>query len=215
MKKALEADPENSRLMASAAYWYASRGLNDKAIEYAQKAIKLEPRNVWSYIAQARALTAQKRPLDAEKTLLAARQYSDFPTLDYELASVRLTAGLYREAAETLKRSFVVNQDGAIETYLGNRILADAGTFSELLSLERRVGLFETQAADSEENAAKLKALLAFNQRLEAKDVAEEDLAQAAEEFARGSDNMRLHRQLFAASRLLQKKTALPKDSER
>jgi tetratricopeptide (TPR) repeat protein len=211
MKKALEADPENSRLMASAAYWYASRGLNDKAIEYAQKAIKLEPRNVWSYIAQARALTAQKRPLDAEKTLLAARQYSDFPTLDYELASVRLTAGLYREAAETLKRSFVVNQDGAIETYLGNRILADAGTFGELLSLERRVGLFETQAADSEENAAKLKALLAFNQRLEAKDVAEEDLAQAAEEFARGSDNMRLHRQLFAASRLLQKKTALPK----
>jgi tetratricopeptide (TPR) repeat protein len=211
LKKSLEADPENARLLTSAAYWYASRGFNDEAIEYAKKAIAIEPRNVWSYIAQSRALVAQNKPLEAEKVLLAARAYSDFPTLDYEIASVRLAAGLYREAAETLKRSFVVNQEGLIETYLGNRILADAKSFTELLSLERRTAIFETNPADSEENTNKLKALLAFHQKLEAKDATEDELAAAAEEFAKGGDNMRLHRQLFAASRLLQKKTALPK----
>lgn len=211
LKKSLETDPENSRLLTGAAYWYAARGFNEQAIEYSRKAIAIEPRNVWSYIAQSRALVAQNKPLEAEKILLAARQYSDFPTLDYELASVRLAAGLYREAAETLKRSFKVNNDGAIETYLGNRILADADSFTELLSLERRVALFETKAADNEENTGKLKSLLLFNQKLEAVGATEEELAQAAEEFTKGGDNMRLHRQLFAANRLLQKKTALPK----
>jgi tetratricopeptide (TPR) repeat protein len=211
LKKSLDADPENSRLMTSAAYWYAARGFNEQALEYSRRAIALEPRNVWSYIAQSRALLAQNKPLEAEKILLAARQYSDFPTLDYELASVRFAAGLYREAAETLKRSFTVNKDGALETYLGNRILADAGSFSELLSLERRVALFETKSADNEETNAQLKSLLQFNQKLETKDATAEEIAQAADEFARGADNMRLHRQLFAASRLLQKKTALPK----
>ncbi len=211
LKKSLETDPENSRLMTGAAYWYAARGFNEQAIEYSRRAIALEPRNVWSYIAQSRALVAQNKPLEAEKILLAARQYSDFPTLDYELASVRLAAGLYREAAETLKRSFKINDDGAIETYLGNRILADAGSFTELLSLERRVALFETKAADNEETTNKLKSLLQFNQKFEAAGATEEELAQAAEEFTKGGDNMRLHRQLFAANRLLQKKTALPK----
>ncbi len=211
LKKSLETDQENSRLLTGAAYWYAARGFNEQAIEYSRKAIAIEPRNVWSYIAQSRALVAQNKPLEAEKVLLAARQYSDFPTLDYELASVRLAAGLYREAAETLKRSFKVNNDGAIETYLGNRILADAGSFTELLSLERRVALFETKAADNEENTGKLKSLLLFNQKLEAVGATEEELAQAAEEFTKGGDNMRLHRQLFAANRLLQKKTAQPK----
>jgi hypothetical protein len=52
---------------------------------------------------------------------------------------------------------------------------------------------------------------LAFNQKLEATDATEDELALAADEFAKGGDNMRLHRQLFAANRLLQKKTALPK----
>lgn len=214
LKKTLEAEPNNSKLLASAAYWYAAHGQNEQAIEYAQKAIAAEPRNVWSYIAQSRALMAQKKPLEAEKVLLLARAYSDFPTLDYELASVRLAAGLYREAAETLKRSFAVNKEGLIETYLGNRVLADAKSFTELLSLERRTAIFEMKPADSPENSDQLRALLDFQQKLEAKDATEDQLSAAADEFTKGGDNMRLHRELFAASRLVQKKTALPKALE-
>ncbi len=211
LAKTLEANPNNLSLLNGVAYWYAAHNKGDKAVEYAQKALAIDRTSVWSYVAQARGLLAQNKPLEAEKVLLLARQFGDFPTLDYELASARMAAGLYREAAETLKRNFTVNKDGAIETYLGNRILADAETFTELLSLERRVALFETKAADSEENTNKLKSLLVFSQKLEAKETTEDELAAAADEFGGGGDNMRPHRQIFAANRLLQKKTALPK----
>ncbi|HEY0457907.1 MAG TPA: tetratricopeptide repeat protein [Pyrinomonadaceae bacterium] len=208
LAKSLDANPTNPQLLAGAAYWYAAHNDGEKAVEYSQKAIAIDGTSIWSYVAQARGLMMQGKPLEAEKALLRARQYGDFPTLDYELASVRMAAGLYREAAETLKRNFVINKEGAIETYLGNRILADAPGFTELLSLERRVALAEMKAADSEENANRLKALLEFNQKLEAADTPEDALERAADEFTKGGDNMRLHRQLFAASRLLQKKTA-------
>lgn len=208
LTKSLEANPNNPPLLAGAAYWYAANNDAAKAIEYSQKAVEIDRSFVWAYIAQARALLAQNKPLEAEKVLLAARAFSDFPTLDYELASARLAAGLYREAAETLKRNFAVNKDGAVETYLGNRILADAGSFTELLSLERRVALFAVKSADSADNSEKLKKLLEFNQKLEAADATETELASLADEFSKGADNMRLHRQLFAANRLLQKKTA-------
>ncbi len=211
MNKSLETAPDNIKLLTGAAYWYAAHNLSEKAIDLSQKAIATDRSFVWAYIAQARALIAQDKPLEAEKMLLAARRFADFPTLDYELASARLAAGLYREAAESLKKNFVVNKEGLIETYLGNRILADAKSFTELLSLERRTELFEMNAADNDENTNKLKSLLEFNQKLDAADATEPELAQTADEFVKGTDNMRLHRQLFAASRLLQKKTALPK----
>jgi tetratricopeptide (TPR) repeat protein len=211
LAKSLETNPNNLPLLVGAAYWYAAKNEGAKAVEYSQKAMEIDRSFVWSYIAGARGLLAQNKPLEAEKVLLTARQYGDFPTLDYELASARLAAGLYREAAEALKRNFVVNKEGLIETYLGNRILADAKNFTELLSLERRIALFETKAADTTENTDKLKSLLEFQQKLEAADATESEIMQTADEFARGGDNMRLHRQLFAATRLLQKKTALPK----
>ena len=215
LNQSLAAMPNNVKLLTGAAYWYAAHGQNEKAIEFSQKAIAVDRNFVWAYIAQARALSAQGKPLEAENMLLSARltigQSSDFPTFDYELASARLAAGLYREAAETLKRNFVVNKEGLIETYIGNRILADAKSFTELLSLERQADLFEATSADTAENTNRLKSLLEFQQKLDAPDATETDLALTADNFAKGGDNMRLHRQLFAASRLLQKKTALPK----
>ncbi len=215
LDRSLAAMPNNVKLLTGAAYWYAARGQNEKAIEFSQKAIAADRNFVWAYIAQARALSAQGKPLEAENMLLSARltigQSSDFPTFDYELASARLAAGLYREAAETLKKNFLVNKEGLIETYIGNRILADAKSFTELLSLERQADLFESAAADTAENTNRLKSLLEFQQKLDAADATESDLALTADNFAKGGDNMRLHRQLFAASRLLQRKTALPK----
>jgi len=55
----------------------------------------------------------QKKPLEAEKALLTARQYGNFPTLVYELASVRYAAGLYYEAAAELRTGFGI-KDGVL-----------------------------------------------------------------------------------------------------
>lgn len=213
MQKSLEANPGNLPLLVGAAYWYAAHGKGDKAVELAQKALEVEPRYSWAYIALARGQMAQKRPLEAEKTLLAARQYGNFPTLDYEIASARMQAGFFREAAEELQKRFVVKDD-LVSTNLGGRIAKEAKSFVELLALERRASIFEPVAADHPETAQKLKSLLSFSQKLNAKEIDETALSEAADEFISGSDKMKIHRQLFVANSLLNKKTALPKVSE-
>jgi len=208
--KSLAQNPNNLPLLVGAAYWYAAQNEGAKAIELAQQAVAVEPRYTWAHIALARGLVQQKRPLDAEKALLTARQYGNFPTLDYEIASVRLAAGFYREAAEELKKSFVL-KDGLLQTRLGGRVPVKGGNFIELLSLERRASIFEPNAADSSENAEKIKSLLEFSQKLESADTSESAVSEAADEFVKGDDKMKVHRQIFVANRLLENKRALPK----
>lgn len=210
LAKSLEANPNNLVLLVGAAYWYAANNQAQKAVDYAQKAVAIEPRYTWGQIALARALMLQKKPLEAEKALLTARQYGNFPTLVYELASVRLAAGFYFEAADELKKGFAI-KNGVIYANLGNRVPKQAASFTELLAFERRSSIFEMSVADNPENAEKLKSLLNFSLKLNAKESSETEIIEAAEEFVKGEDNAKTHRQIYAASRLLYKKTALPK----
>ena len=210
MAKSLEKAPNNLPLLAGAAYWYAAQDQGNKAIELAQKAIEIEPRYIWSHIAMARGYMSQKKPLDAERVLLSARQYGDFPTLDYEIASARLMAGFYREAAEELEKSFEV-KDGMVNAYLGGRVMKESKTFIDLVAFERRASIFEPLAADNPESSAKLKILLDLQQKIMAAQQDETTTVALAEEFISGDDKMKFHRQLYVASLLLQKKMALTK----
>ena len=210
MQKLLEENANDLPLLVGAAYFYAAKSDGAKAVDLAQKALAIEPRYTWANIALARGFLAQKRPLDAERVLLAARNYGNFPTIDYEIASARLQAGFYREAAEELKNNFEV-KDGMLTTYLGNRVGVDAEDFLKLLSLERRAAIFSFDAADTIENAERLKSLLEFSKELNNENANETTLSATAEKFIQGDDKMKIHRQLFVAGRLLDKKKDLPK----
>lgn len=210
LTKSLDANPGNVILLAGAAYWYAAHNEGVKAVELAQKAIDGDSRFIWSHIALARGLLLQGRPADAEKTLLGARRYGNFPTLEYELASARLAAGYYREAAEGLSGVFKIT-DGKVITNLGGRVAREAQNFTDLIGDERRASIFASTAADNSENAARLAALLQFKQQLDAADKKDESLAVAADQFVKGGDRMKIYRQVFAATQLLEKKTLLPK----
>ena len=200
MEAALGEEARNLALLAGAAYWYAANGEAARAIELAQRAIEIEPRYTWAQIALARALVLQRRPLEAERALRFARQYGNFPTLDYELATALAAAGLYEEAAVELARSFKL-VDGQVETRLAGRIPARAASFTELLAPEVRAGLFQKRMADVSENATMLKGLLAFQEALGAGSEAE--LRRAAETFTEGADDLRAFRRLYVATRLL------------
>ncbi len=200
MQAALAEDPENMALLVGASYWHAAQGDPKRAEELALQAIKIEPRHVWAYVANARALLAQKRSQEAELVLRVARQFGTFPTLDYELASALAASGLYEQAAEALSRSFTL-KDGQLETRLAGRVPAHAPDFLELLAPERRAGIFQATPADTPANARVLKGLLAFTNALNAKDVSA--LASAQSDFLSGEDAMRVFRQLYVASRLL------------
>ncbi len=210
MDKLILENVNNLPLLVGAAYFYAAHGNGEKAVDLAQKALAIEPRYTWANIALARGFLAQKRPLDAEKVLLAARNYGNFPTLDYEIAAARLQAGFYREAAEELKKNFEV-KDGVLTTYLGNRVGVDAEDFLKLLSLERRAAIFAFDPADTSENAERLKSLLEFSKELNNETADETALSETADRFIKGDDKMKIHRQMFVAGRLLDKKKNLPK----
>ena len=202
---ALKDDPRNVALLVGASYWHAAKGEAQRAHEFATKAIEIEPRYIWAHIALARALVALKRAPEAELLLRFARRYGNFPTLDYELASALAVSGLYEEAAAELARSFTI-KDGQIETRLAGRVPAKEADFITLLAPERRAGIFQANAADTEANARMLKGLLAFSTALSraegrSADVAAIEAAQA--DFLAGEDERLAHRQLYAASRLL------------
>ena len=212
LDKALAADPRNLALLAGVAYWYAAHNEMSSALTFGSKAIEIEPRYVWAYVAVARALAAQQRPLEAERALRFAQNYGRFPTLDYELASTLAAASLYDEAAEILMTSFSLKDD-QIETRLAGRAPARGLTFLELLAPERRASVFQFAAADTESNAKTLKSLLAFAALIKRANaggtINEEAVTAAAREFSSGDDNLRVYRQLYAASQLLRKGIAL------
>lgn len=200
----LEKNPGNVVLLGGAAYWYAANGDGDKAVDHARRAIEKEPRYIWSHIALARGLMLQKKPVEAEQALVNARQYGNFPTLQYEIASARLAAGFFREAAEELKKGFEL-ADGSIETKLGGRIERSGASFTDLLAAERRASIFAPVAADSAENADRLRSLLELDTALSNEKPNDADAASAADKFANGTDNMSIHRKLYAANALMDK----------
>ncbi|HKO99969.1 MAG TPA: TPM domain-containing protein [Pyrinomonadaceae bacterium] len=205
---ALKSEPKNLSLLSGAAYWFAAHNDLTQAEAMGRRALEIEPRYTWSHVAMARTFVAQRKPLNAERALRFARQYGKFPTLEYELANALAAAGLFGEASEVLAETFTW-KDGQIETRLAGRSLAQGKTFSELLAPERRASIFQSTAAESESNAKMLRDLLVFtiliNRDKEGGTLHEPSVTAAAKEFASGSDPSQVHRQLYAASRLLQK----------
>ncbi len=210
---ALEKAPSNFILLAGAAYWYASRGIGEKAVELAERALAIEPRYVWSHIALGRGLMASGKPVAAEQVLVRARSHGNFPTLEYELASARMQAGFYRDAVEDLAKQFTVT-DGGVKTYLGGRVAHVEKTLAELVAYERKASIFTPVAADTVEASETLRALLELDHKLAAASVNESAVAAAVDAFVKGTDKMKVHRQIYAAGRLLQKRTAVGKALE-
>lgn len=211
LEATLAEEPRSLALLAGAAYWLAAHDKNEKAYELARKAVEVEPRYTWAQIALARSLIALKRPLDAERAIRTARKFGKFPTLNYELANVLASMGLYDEAVETLRESFTIKED-KIQTNLAGQVPASESGFLELLAPERRAGFYQATAADTTANAATMKALLVFNAAItpaEGEKINELTAVAAAKEFGSGTDSMRAYRQVYAASRLLRHRVGL------
>ena len=205
LETAFADDQRNLPLLAGTAYWFAAHDNYEKAFELARRAIAIEPRYTWAQIALSRAYLGLKSPLDAERAIRFARQYGKFPTLNYELANVLASMGLYDEASDALRESFTI-KDEQIQTYLAGTVLSRDSGFIELLSRERRAGIYQPTSADKPANAKTLKALLAFNTALTPSDnekINESAAVEAAKDFASGADSMRTFRQMYAANRLL------------
>jgi tetratricopeptide (TPR) repeat protein len=203
-------NPEKARnlpLLVGAGYWYMAHNDPVRGLELTQQAVSIEPRYSWAQIGFARALIADRRILEAERVVRYARNFGRFPTLDYELANVLASMGLYDEAAGELTPSFSL-KDGQLETRLAGRITTRAATFGELLAPERRAAIFQKQSVDSEGNEKVMRGLLSFTTALDpagGRAPKEEDVLAAAQEFIGGDDPMRAYRQIYVAGKLIRK----------
>jgi tetratricopeptide (TPR) repeat protein len=201
----------NLQLLVGSAYWFLAHDDRARGLELANRAVALEPRYAWAQIALARALIADKRPQDAERSLRFVRQFSRFPTVDYEMANMLASIGLFDEAAAELVHAFSI-KGGQIETMLAGRNAARAAGFTELLAPERRAVIYQSRPADTEANARMLKALLALNVALnqpEGSAPNEDELVAIGKDFTAGDDAMRTFRQIYLAEKLLRKNVAL------
>jgi uncharacterized membrane protein YgcG/tetratricopeptide (TPR) repeat protein len=199
---------QNLPLLVGAACWYLAHNNAARGLDLAQKAITIEPRYSWAEVAYARALLSDRRPVEAERALRYVRQFSRFPTLDYELATVLASMGLYDEAALELAHAFGL-KNGEIETRLAGRTAAHAASFTDLLAPERRAAIFQTAPADSDTNARMLKSLMAFNAALDQSSPNEDDLIAVADGFIKGNDAMKTYRQIYVAEKFIKKGVAL------
>lgn len=200
-------DQLNFSLFSGVAYKYVLRMEPEKAIRFADKAISIEPRYVWSYIAKARALLIQNKPIEAERTLLTARQYGNFPTLDYELAIAKYSSGFYREALEILQKNFEITEDGFIKTLVGNRVPKIGKEFSELTAYEISSSFLQPKPAEIPEVEEKLKQLLLFSKKLNIDN--EKEIIEAAKAFIDDNDKTTTYRRIFVANSLLEKRKAI------
>ncbi len=212
LARVLEKDPRNFTLLAGVAYQYAALNLGEKAVEFARRAVGIEPRYVWGHIALGRGLMKLNDPAGAERALVSARRFGNFPSLDYEIASARFMAGFYREAIEELDKSFVIT-DGLVQTKLGGRVEKGEKGFQELVAHERKASILVSRTADDPDAALKLKQLFEITKRL---DVARDDeaIVPLVDRFIAGDDKMKVHRQLHTAELLLSRRAAVPKTAE-
>jgi tetratricopeptide (TPR) repeat protein len=205
----LSSNPTNGFAMIGAAYWYVANGEPQLALDYANQARILKESAVWAYVILARAHMKLNQPVEAERMLVTALQFGNSATISYELALAQSKAGFYYDASVELKKKFVV-ENGKIVTDLDGRIGAEADTFSELVSLERKSVLFAPANSYSREEEEKVRSLFVFEHSLASDAVTDEEIVKTAEKFIGDEDDAITFRRLYAAQRLLDSKK-LPK----
>lgn len=208
LERATIADPSNGIMHATIAFHQMKSGETFKALDSADRAIAASPTSSWGYIAKARAMRLSGDFDESERLLIFARSLGDFPSLNYELASIRFELGYFREAAETIFRAYDLD-DGLVISYLGNRVLADAESFSDLIALERRAVVLDSMSDPDPIIESRLKSLMFFVKAISSESPDISAVLRHGRDFVEGDDAMRLHREIFIAGRMLQRNIAV------
>ncbi|HTG17619.1 MAG TPA: tetratricopeptide repeat protein [Blastocatellia bacterium] len=142
IKRAMELAPGDYRFMTQLAVFYTTRKKPALARPLIEKAIRVERRYAWAFIAKAEVDLLENKYGDALSTMLAAQSQASFATLTFELAKSLMTVDGYDQATEVMNRSFKINEDGEFETLLGGAIKARSPRLDLLLERERQAALF-------------------------------------------------------------------------
>jgi tetratricopeptide (TPR) repeat protein len=192
-------------------------------------ALLVEPRYSWARIAAAEVDLASGKYFEAERNLIAARSYANFPTLYFTLGKLYLAVEDFDGALEQFSKAFDYSPQGRFTARLGGVFDARADNLKELLSREHQAAIFLAEPPTRDETFKIAEALVRFNTSLRAikaamspsstgetgggvKDAAEnaaearrghvEEVERAAADFIEAEGARRSFRTLSAAERL-------------
>jgi tetratricopeptide (TPR) repeat protein len=217
-------------LQTQLAFYYLAQGKAAQAQRAAEAALAIEPRYSWARIAAAEADLAQDRFFEAERHLITALNYANFPTLRFTLGRVYLAVEDFDGALDQFAKAFSYTPAGFV-TKLGGVLDVRAEGLEELLARERQASLFVFEPPAPEAQFKLAETLVRLDNHLRGRLVSlsrnrgrrsdqgessgiessseATDIEKAATDFIEADSARRPFRSLYVAQRLAQHGQAL------
>lgn len=213
-------------LQTQLAFYYLAQNKLKAARQASEAALQVEPRFSWARIAAAEVELAEGKYFEAERHLLAAQKFANFPTLAFTLAKLYLIVEDFDGAAELLAKAFRYSMQDKFTTRLGGVRDIQADELRDLLAPEHQAAIFLADPPTSDELFKIAESLTRVNARLSdkatdgkttapaSKEAGKENnpdlLEQSARTFVEAEGTRRSFRALYMARRLAQAGKVLP-----
>lgn len=155
-------------LQTQLAFYYLAQDKLKQAQQAVATALLVEPRYSWARIAAAEVDLVQGKYFEAERNLIAARPYANFPTLYFTLGKLYLAVEDFDGALEQFSKAFNYSPQGRFTARLGGVFDVQAESLKELLSREHQAAIFLAEPPTRDETFKIAEALVRFNASLRA-----------------------------------------------
>jgi len=155
-------------LQTQLAFHFLAQNKLKQAQQAVAAALLVEPRYSWARIAAAEVDLASGKYFEAERNLIAARSYANFPTLYFTLGKLYLAVEDFDGALEQFSKAFDYSPQGRFTARLGGVFDARADNLKELLSREHQAAIFLAEPPTRDETFKIAEALVRFNTGLRA-----------------------------------------------
>jgi tetratricopeptide (TPR) repeat protein len=207
------------QLQTQLAFTYVSRGQLALARSAAEAALTVEPRFSWARLAAAEVDLAEGKYFEAERHLLAALSYADFPTIHFTLGRIYLTVEDFDGALEQFAKAFRYSA-GRFRSKLGGVLELEGESLAPLIARERQAAIFKAEPTATEIEFQMIEALARMDAGLRADKPASglvsslallqsvsklnaAELERAVNDFVEAESSRRPFRALYAAQRLV------------
>ncbi len=153
-------------LQTQLAFHHLAQNKLKQARQAADLALGVEPRYSWARIAAAEVDLAEGKYFDAERNLLAARTYANFPTLYFTLGKLYLVVEDFDGALEQFDKAFSFSPPKQFTAKLGGVLDVQADNLKELLAREHQAAIFLAEPTTTGEIFKIAEALVRFNANL-------------------------------------------------
>jgi tetratricopeptide (TPR) repeat protein len=181
-----------------------ARGRLAAAREGATAALTIEPRYAWARIANAEVDLTEGKYFEAERNLLAARQYASFASLIFTVGKLYLTVEDFDGALEQLTQVIQLTAEGRFRARLGGTLELETESLRELLGPEHQAAILLNEPPTSPQIFQIAESLIRLDHLLKnAKNPGwRRDFNRETERFLMAEPERRIFRALYLAGRL-------------